>query len=933
LSANVAVAETAPVLPKEADVMRFGMDASSLNAQTQAGAKPDYGTMWIGPWTLTSGWVGPTNSLNNMRQAGVTPAIHFYYWGDDISPSCVEHGCWSSLHNSHKNRADWQRLAEQLVENLHKTMQGAPVVVLMETEFNKGGIENYEPFDGYLAEKSRFIKAGYPNAEIVLAFGNWNRAAWTNFSESAEASDAIGIQGMRGSTRNSLSSYQSLYTDTLRGAERAQQLWDKPVLILDIALSSYPDSDYLRHQATTLEDLFLGLERLQAAGVTGIIYRSWYDEPTKSLQNYYGIAERHWGLNWDRHSGPKPSGEVWVEGVQANREGRPYVSPLGERPFIATFTLSSSVNQWWMDTRVSGTHPIKSVEVSVNDSPFRALSFTNWETWASSNHVSTGSDVVLRATDIHGSVSSTYPFAWLQESPRTHVPEALSASFAYQVDNLSVSLDASGSKGSDLSHHWDLGDGTTASGPHVAHSYTRSGTYTVTLLIKNDEGTAQSTKDILVHAPPPVAAFNHQTEGLTVHLDASTSYDPSGRSLEHTWHLGDGITLTGPQVSHTYTASGTYTINLSVESPDATDSMSREITVTAPPPVASFTHQTEGLTVHLDASTSYDPSGRSLGHTWDLGDGTTLTGQRVTHAYAEDGAYEVTLRADNQEQSASHTQRVEVHRPIEALDATLRLSSNINQWWIEVYVDANHPVQRVQASINGGSWRNIQATDWGAWAASHHAPPGSDVRFRITDIHGQRVTTDSYTWLQPEDSPENETPALKAAVSVSRNVNEWWVEARVDANNGIERVQVRIDGGPWRNLQSTDWGSWARSLHAPTGSQVEFRVSDEHGQRFVSETFHWLIPEGPAPEPEHPPLEAQFRPASGINAWWIEVYVDANNPLDRVQARIDGGSWRTLGATDWGSWARSLHAPNGSQVEFRATDEHGQVAGSATYTW
>src|SRR5689334_20750172 len=73
---------TAPSTP-----MLFGMEASSVSMQTAAGVKPDYGTFWIGPWTLGSGWGGPDASLTNMKNAGVTPAIHFYYWGDDISPA------------------------------------------------------------------------------------------------------------------------------------------------------------------------------------------------------------------------------------------------------------------------------------------------------------------------------------------------------------------------------------------------------------------------------------------------------------------------------------------------------------------------------------------------------------------------------------------------------------------------------------------------------------------------------------------------------------------------------------------------------------------------------------------------------------------------------------------------------------------------------
>src|SRR5687768_3272362 len=115
--------------------LKYGMDAEGVAAQKAAGVAPDYGTFWIGPWTLTSGWGGPDAQLAAMKSAGVTPAVHFYYWGDDISPSCVENGCWSSLHNAQKTRASWNTLATQLTSHLNSKMGGAPVVVFLESEF------------------------------------------------------------------------------------------------------------------------------------------------------------------------------------------------------------------------------------------------------------------------------------------------------------------------------------------------------------------------------------------------------------------------------------------------------------------------------------------------------------------------------------------------------------------------------------------------------------------------------------------------------------------------------------------------------------------------------------------------------------------------------------------------------------------------------
>ena len=311
----------------------FGMDAASVGAQVAAGVKPEYGTFWIGPWTLTSGWGGPDAELDRMKAAGVTPAIHFYYWGDDISKACVEDGCWSSLHNAQKDRAHWDTLAEQLVAHLDARMAGKPVLVFVESEFNKGNVATYEPLDGYLAQKAQQIRAGYANATVVMALGNWNSAAWGTFDRFAAASDMVGIQGMRGSTRDSDAHYEDIYDQTLTGAQLLKAKFGKPVILTDIALSSYPESGYTQRQADNLQRFFTGMPELQAAGVTAMIYRSWLDSPNMDLANYYGAAERHWGLA--TATGTKPAGDVWVAGVLAARSAPPEGTPSQSGPAIA----------------------------------------------------------------------------------------------------------------------------------------------------------------------------------------------------------------------------------------------------------------------------------------------------------------------------------------------------------------------------------------------------------------------------------------------------------------------------------------------------------------------------------------------------------------------------------------------------------------------
>ncbi|MBD9698243.1 PKD domain-containing protein [Flavimobilis sp. GY10621] len=81
----------------------------------------------------------------------------------------------------------------------------------------------------------------------------------------------------------------------------------------------------------------------------------------------------------------------------------------------------------------------------------------------------------------------------------------------------------------------------------------------------------------------PTAAFTSSSAGLVAELDGRGSDDSDGTIASYTWDLGDGSTATGATPSHTYGASGTYTVRLTVTDDDgATDSVTHDVTVTAP---------------------------------------------------------------------------------------------------------------------------------------------------------------------------------------------------------------------------------------------------------------------------------------------------------------------------------------------------------------
>ncbi len=383
-------------------VMKFGISHGSLEQQTILGIQPDYASEWIGAWTLTNGWRPVDQALHRMRAANITPALHFYYWGDDIQPACFQDGCWSELHDAYKDNHGWYALAGQLVDHLDEHMGGEPVLILLESEFNKQTVQTYEELDGRLADMANFLHERYPAARVVLSFGNWNPAAWTTWDRAAEASDAIGLQAVRGSTHDSADDYQTLYEETLQGAKELQRLFAKPVILTDLALSSYPEDEFAQPQADAVQELLAGLDALEEAGVEAILYRSWRDTPTMDPANRYGPAERHWGLV-DARGQLKPAAHAWIAGVLAER---------GDPEFRALFEISNNINEWWVEVRVVGNHPVEEVWVMLPDHGAKALARNGWGSWSGSVHIFAGTEVRFVAVDGLGEVVEGGVVVW-----------------------------------------------------------------------------------------------------------------------------------------------------------------------------------------------------------------------------------------------------------------------------------------------------------------------------------------------------------------------------------------------------------------------------------------------------------------------------------------------------------------------------------------
>jgi PKD repeat protein len=213
-------------------------------------------------------------------------------------------------------------------------------------------------------------------------------------------------------------------------------------------------------------------------------------------------------------------------------------------------------------------------------------------------------------------------------------------------------------------YRWDINyDGTTDyTTKNPVHTYTKTGTYSVKLIVKDSTGRDNELKTsyITVTAAPvvpvaPVAAFRSDKQSgnapLTVQFtDQSTGTTP----LTYAWNFGDGGTSNSRSPSHVYTTVGTFNVVLTVTNIAGTKSVTKSgyITVTAAPlpPQAAFSSDVQSgyapLIVHFsDQSVS---SGTTT-YKWDVtNDGTTdYTSQNPVHTYKNAGTFTVKLTVTN----------------------------------------------------------------------------------------------------------------------------------------------------------------------------------------------------------------------------------------------------------------------------------------------
>ncbi len=201
--------------------------------------------------------------------------------------------------------------------------------------------------------------------------------------------------------------------------------------------------------------------------------------------------------------------------------------------------------------------------------------------------------------------------------------------------------------------YWNFGDGGTSTQQNPTHVYSATGTYTVSLRVVNNETGCDYTRTLSIIIADEKAQFT----AIPTQLCRGTSTTFTATSIQavpliasYDWNFGDGSTGGGQTVSHVYTNSGVFDVQLIITDVNGcADTLLRTQYITVFGPVADFVPSVPTTCVSTAISfndlTVTDGVHPINNWTWNYGDGVIVNNAVApfTHQYSNAGIYSVML--------------------------------------------------------------------------------------------------------------------------------------------------------------------------------------------------------------------------------------------------------------------------------------------------
>jgi len=530
-----------------------------------------------------------------------------------------------------------------------------------------------------------------------------------------------------------------------------------------------------------------------------------------------------------------------------------------------------------------------------------------------------------------------------------------------------------------VSVNW--GDGASTQGLYPVHTYSRSGSYTITTTVRDSLGiTGTNTKTVNLAAggggttvstsfpgitdpstglTSPTLNFNPQVGGNGMFVTVSGSIvDPNrGASIRSvTWDWGDGSQdTTGFSPQHSYTIPGQYSISgtvidsygeasSQVESVSVSQGAGATIQIITTnnqgqnnlPISMSVTATSSGLTVTPHGTINDpNPAATTISVSWDWGDGTapsTGWSSGLSHTYAQSGTYVITVTATD-DIGLRNSQSITTS--VGGGSSTSSGSSGGIQIQFNLVKNGG-----LKVTPQGSATDTAQASvfssviwDWGDGTPDTHGWPSGlshtyaqggtyTVTFSVSDNFGQSASATQTVSLQSALSQIGFNVNYKSSgltVTPSGSIN--------DPNDAAKTISVSWDWGDGSS-PSGGWPSGLSHTYASAGQYaVTITATDDIGQSntnvqlvTVSGTSGGATSGGVSGKPIS--ISVSY-PKSGLKVTPSGSINDPNDAATSISTNWDWGDG-TSPSTGWPSGLSHTYSQGGTYViTLTATDNIG----------
>jgi PKD repeat protein len=289
---------------------------------------------------------------------------------------------------------------------------------------------------------------------------------------------------------------------------------------------------------------------------------------------------------------------------------------------------------------------------------------------------------------------------------------------------------------------WTFDDGATASGASVGHVFLTAGVHLVELTVTDSKrGKSTCSTQVFLVAPPACLIQGGTTApfGTSVAFDGSQSTVPGLTATGYAWDFGDGTLGSGAQTTHTFSAPGTFLVELTVSYSDgSTRSCTRNVTATTPAGsclIAPLAVANVGVPTSFDGTASMIAGQTVVSYGWTFGDGAQGSGATPMHTYAAPGSYLVKLTVTYASGISALCSKVQlVNTPPSCVLVSIFPSVSVGQFAAFTGASSTDP----DGTIAGYSWDFGDGTGAVGMNASHkYTAPGTfTVTLTVTDNQG-----------------------------------------------------------------------------------------------------------------------------------------------------------------------------------------------------